>query len=150
MLRGIDRYLDRTDLRRYLAPPYGDSGRPSVDPEVMIRMLLAGYCFGIRSERRLGEDVHLNPANLWLRRVGLETKVPDPSCFSMKRHGRFRENDVFHHAFESVAQRCMTEKLVASEGFAVGGSSVKADANRGGGPSEDTLDRSARVQAGCK
>src|SRR5277367_3892251 len=118
MLRSIDRYLDLADLHQHLEAYYSHTGRPSVDPELMIRMLLVGYCFGIRSERRLCEEVHLNLAYRWFCRLGLEDKVPDHSSFSKNRHGRFRESDVFRHVFESVVQRCMTEGLVRAEGFA--------------------------------
>jgi transposase len=141
MLRGIDRYLDLADLRQHLAPFYSHTGRPSVDPELMIRMLLVGYCFGIRSERRLCDEVHLNLAYRWFCRLSLEDKVPDHSSFSKNRHGRFRESGVFRHVFEGVVQRCMTEGLVAGEGFAVDASIVKADANRRRGvPSEESID----------
>jgi transposase len=141
MLRGIDRFLDLADLRQHLASYYSHTGRPSVDPELMIRMLLVGYCFGIRSERRLCEEVHLNLAYRWFCRLGLEDKVPDHSSFSKNRHGRFRESDVFRHIFEGVVQRCMTEGLVRGEGFAVDASIVKADANRRRGvPSEEGID----------
>jgi transposase len=141
MLRGIDRYLDLADLRQHLAPFYSHTGRPSVDPELMIRMLLVGYCFGIRSERRLCDEVHLNLAYRWFCRLSLEDKVPDHSSFSKNRHGRFRESDVFRHVFEGVVQRCMTEGLVEGEGFAVDASIVKADANRRRGvPSEESIE----------
>jgi transposase len=141
MLRSIDRYLDLADLRKHLAAYYSHTGRPSVDPELMIRMLLVGYCFGIRSERRLCEEVHLNLAYRWFCRLGLEEKIPDHSSFSKNRHGRFRESDVFRHVFEGVVQRCMTEGLVRGEGFAVDASIVRADANRRRGvPSEEGID----------
>jgi transposase len=130
LLRQIDRFLDLTDLREHLAAHYSHTGRPSVDPEVMIRMLIVGYCYGIRSERRLCEEVHLNLAYRWFCRLGLEGKVPDHSTFSENRHGRFRENDTFRHLFELVLQRCMTEGLVGGEGFATDASIVKADASR--------------------
>ena len=81
----------------------------------MIRMLVIGYCFGIRSERRLCEEVHLNLAYRWFCRLGLEDKIPDHSTFSKNRHGRFRESDTFRHVFESVLRRCMTEGLVRGE-----------------------------------
>jgi transposase len=90
LLRGIDRALDLGDLRQHLAPFYSPIGRPSIDPEFMIRMLIVGYCFGIRSERRLCEEVHLNLAYRWFRRLGLEDAVPEHSMFSKNRHGRFR------------------------------------------------------------
>jgi transposase len=130
LLRGIDRYLDLSELRRHLAPFYSHTGRPSVDPELMMRMLLIGYSFGIRSERRLCEEVHLNLAYRWFCRLGLEDAVPDHSTFSKNRHGRFRESDVFRRVFESVVERCMKAGLVGGEGFAVDASVIEADANR--------------------
>jgi transposase len=141
LLRGIDRFLDLADLRQHLAPFYSHTGRPSVDPELMMRMLLVGYCFGIRSERRLCEEVHLNLAYRWFCRLGLEDAVPDHSTFSKNRHGRFRESDVFRHVFEGVVRRCMGEGLVRGEGFAIDASVVKADANRQRGlPSTEVID----------
>jgi transposase len=141
LLRGIDRFLDLQDLRRHLAPFYSHTGRPSVDPELMVRMLLVGYCFGIRSERRLCEEVHLNLAYRWFCRLGLEAPIPDHSTFSKNRHGRFRESDVFRHVFEGVVERCMAEGLVRGEGFAIDASVVKADANRQRGvPSTEGTD----------
>jgi transposase len=130
LLRGIDRFLDLKDLRGHLAPFYSHTGRPSVDPELMIRMLIVGYCFGIRSERRLCEEVHLNLAYRWFCRLGLEDAVPEHSTFSKNRHGRFRESETFRHVFETVLSRCIDEGLVAGEGFAIDASIVKADANR--------------------
>jgi Transposase domain (DUF772) len=79
LLRGIDQFFDLTDLRAYLAPFYSHIGRPSIDPELMIRMLVVGYCFGIRSERRLCEEVHLNLAYRWFCRLGIEDAVPEHS-----------------------------------------------------------------------
>ena len=117
-------------MRRHLAPFYSHTGRPSVDPELMVRMLIVGYSFGIRSERRLCEEVHLNLAYRWFCRLGLEDAVPDHSTFSKNRHGRFRESDAFRQVFESVVERCMKEGLVGGEGFAVDASLIKADANR--------------------
>src|SRR6202051_2926777 len=141
LLRGIAEFFDLSDLRAYLAPFYSHTGRPSIDPELMVRMLRVGYCFGIRSERRLCDEVHLNLAYRWFCRLGLEDSVPDHSSFSKNRHGRFRESDVFRHVFEAVVQRCMTEGLVRGEGFAVDASIVKADANRRRGvPSEEGID----------
>jgi transposase len=130
LLRGINQFLDLSELRRHLAQFYSHTGRPSIDPELIIRMLLVGYCFGIRSERRLCEEVHLNLAYRWFCRLGLEDAVPDHSSFSKNRHGRFRESETFRHVFETVLQRCMAEGLVGGEGFAVDASVVKADASR--------------------
>ena len=144
LLRHIDRFLDLSDLRQHLAPYYSHTGRPSVDPELMIRMLLIGYCLGIRSERRLCEEVRLNLAYRWFCRLSIEEKVPDHSTFSKNRHGRFREAEAFRFVFEQVLERCIDAGLVSGEGFAVDASVVKADASRqrhheddddwGGGP----------------
>ena len=144
LLRSIDRFLDLSDLRQHLAPYYSHTGRPSVDPELMIRMLLIGYCLGIRSERRLCEEVKLNMAYRWFCRLSIEDKVPDHSTFSKNRHGRFREAEAFRFVFEQVLERCINAGLVSGEGFAVDASVVKADASRqrhheddddwGGGP----------------
>jgi transposase len=130
LLRSIDRFVELEELRRELAPFYSSIGRPSIDPELMIRMLLIGYCFGIRSERRLCEEVHLNLAYRWFCRLGLDGAVPDHSTFSKNRHGRFRESNLFRRVFETVLRRCIQERLVGGEGFAVDASLIKADANR--------------------
>ena len=130
MLRKIDWFVDLSDIRAHLEPYYSEVGRPSIDPELMIRMLLVGYCYGIRSERRLCEEVHLNLAYRWFCRLGLDGDVPDHSTFSKNRHGRFRESDLLRRLFETVVARCMAEGLVGGEAFAVDGSNVVADARR--------------------
>src|SRR5258708_3976960 len=130
LLRLIDRFVELDNLRQELAPYYSAMGRPSVDPELMIRMLIVGYCVGIRSERRLCEEVHLNLAYRWFCRLGLDSAVPDHSTFSKNRHGRFRDSDLLRHLFETVLRRGMDEGLVGGEGFAVDASLIKADANR--------------------
>ena len=130
LLRSIDRFVELEGLRAHLAPFYSAIGRPSIDPELLIRMLLVGYCFGIRSERRLCEEVHLNLAYRWFCRLGLEGAVPDHSTFSKNRHGRFRESDLLRQLFDMVLRRCMSEGLVGGEGFAVDASLIKAEANR--------------------
>ena len=130
LLRQIDRFLDFDRIREYLQPFYSRTGRPSIDPELMLRMLLLGYCYGIRSERRLCEEVHFNLAYRWFCRLGLEQTVPDHSTFSKNRHGRYRDSDLFRFVFETIVQRCMEEGLVKGEGFAVDGSLVQADVSR--------------------
>ena len=130
MLRKIDRFVDLSDLRAHLGPYYSDVGRPSIDPELMMRMLIVGYCFGIRSERRLCEEVHLNLAYRWFCRLGLDGDVPDHSTFSKNRHGRFRESDLLRKLFETVVARCMKEGIVGGEAFAVDASIIVADAHR--------------------
>jgi len=130
LLRRIDRFVDLGGIRGHLAPFYSSTGRPSVDPELMIRMLLIGYVMGIRSERRLCEEVHLNLAYRWFCRLDLTDAVPDHSTFSKNRHGRFRESDLFRQLFETVVGRCIAEGLVGGDRFAVDASLIRADANR--------------------
>ena len=130
LLRKIDRFVDLSDLRAHLGPYYSDVGRPSIDPELMMRMLIVGYCSGIRSERRLCEEVHLNLAYRWFCRLGLDGDVPDHSTFSKNRHGRFRESDLLRKLFETVVARCMKEGIVSGEAFAVDASIIVADAHR--------------------
>ena len=130
VLRRIDAVLDLSWLRGELAPYYSHTGCPSVDPELMIRMLIVGYCFGIRSERRLCQEVDLNLAYRWFCRLGLEDKVPDHSTFSVNRHGRFRASDILRKVFEEGVRGCMVAGLVGGEGFAVDASVIEADASR--------------------
>src|SRR5689334_4481020 len=118
LLRGVDQVLDLRELRAQLAQFYSHTGRPSIDPELILRMLIVGYCFGIRWERRLCEEVHLNLAYRWFCRLGLDGSVPDHSNFSKNRHGRFRDSELLRRQFETVLQRCIDEGLVAGEGFA--------------------------------
>ena len=133
MLRSIDRFVDLGDIRERLKPFYSDIGRPSIDPELMLRMLIVGYVMGIRSERRLCDEVHLNLAYRWFCRLGLDGAVPNHSTFSKNRHGRFRDSDVLRQLFEAIVIACMAQRLVGGEAFAVDASMVRADANRKNG-----------------
>src|SRR5947208_6397967 len=130
-------------VREKLAPFYSDIGRPSIDPELMIRMLIVGYCYGIRSERRLCEEVELHLAYRWFWRLDLDDKVPDHSTFSVNRHGRFRDSDILRHVFEAVVRACMDAGLIKGEGFAVDASVIEADASRYHGKAPDEIDWSA-------
>jgi len=130
LLRRIDGFLDLSELRATLRPYYSRIGRPSVDPELMIRMLIVGYCFAIRSERRLCDEVHLNLAYRWFCRLGLDGRVPDHSTFSVNRTGRFRQSDALRQVFEATVARAIAEGLVRGEGFAVDASLIQADANK--------------------
>ena len=143
LLRSIDRFVDLGDIRRHLADHYSSTGRPSIDPELMIRMLLIGYCMGIRSERRLCEEVHLNLAYRWFCRLDLSNGVPDHSTFSKNRHGRFRDSDLLRHVFENVVARCIAEGLVSGQRFAVDASLIEADTNRQNSTSKDEWDASS-------
>lgn len=126
----MDQFVDLAGIRQHLAPFYSSTGRPSVDPELMIRMLLVGYIMGIRSERRLCEEVHLNLAYRWFCRLDLTDPVPDHSTFSKNRHGRFRDSDLLRHLFETVVGRCIEEGLASGQRLAADASIIQADANR--------------------
>jgi len=130
LLRSIDRFVDLSAIGGQLRPYYSEMGRPSIDPELMIRMLIVGYCMGIRSERRLCDEVHLNLAYRWFCRLGLDGDVPDHSTFSKTRHGRFRDSDLLRRLFEETVKRCIAERLVVGDGFAVDASLIRAEANR--------------------
>src|SRR4029077_9949057 len=114
LLRGINPVVTRVlaDLHEKLAPFYSEIGRPSIDPELMIRMLIVGYCYGIRFERRLCEEVEMQLAYRCFCRLDLDDKVPDHSTFSANRHGRFRDSDLFRQIFEAVVRACMDAGLV--------------------------------------
>jgi transposase len=132
LLRRINPVVARilVELREKLAPFYSDIGRPSIDPELMIRMLIVGYCYGIRFERRLCEELELHLAYRWFCRLDLDDKVPDHSTFSVNRHGRFRDSDILRQVFEAVVRACMDAGLVKGEGFAVDASVMEANASR--------------------
>ena len=126
-------------VRGQLKPYYSEIGRPSVDPELMIRMLIVGYCFGLRSERRLTQEVELHLAYRWFCRLDLDDKVPHHSTFSENRLHRFRQSDVFRRLFESVVAACMAAGLVKGEGFAVDASVIEANASRYHGKAPDEI-----------
>ena len=130
LLRSIDRFVDLSSIRPHLAESYSHTGRPSIDPELLIRMLLVGYCLGIRSERRLCEEVHLNLAYRWFCRLDLADPVPNHSTFSKNRHGRFRDSDLLRHLFETTVARCIADGLVSGQRFAPDASLIEADANK--------------------
>jgi transposase len=145
LLRRINPVVTRilAELRAKLAPFYSEVGRPSIDPELMIRMLIVGYCYGIRFERRLCEEVDLHLAYRWFCRLDLDDEVPDHSTFSVNRHGRFRDSDIFRQIFEAVVFACMNAGLVKGEGFAVDASVMEANASRYHGKPPDDIDWSA-------
>ena len=114
LLRGINAFVTAAlaDVHAQLDPYYSEIGRPSVDPELMIRMLIIGYCYGLRSERKLTQEVELHLAYRWFCRLDLDDKVRHHSTFSENRLHRFRESDVFRHIFERVVATCMAAGLV--------------------------------------
>lgn len=145
LLRRINPVVTRVlvELRETLKSFYSEIGRPSIDPELMLRMLIVGYCYGVRFERKLCEEVELHLAYRWFCRLDLDDKVPDHSTFSVNRHGRFRDSDIFRQLFEAVVRACMSAGLVKGEGFAVDASVMEADASRYRGKAPDEIDWSA-------
>jgi transposase len=117
LLRRIDSVLDLSWLRRELSPFYSHTGCPSVDPELLIGMVLIGYCYSIRSDRRLCRAVGLDLAFRWFCRLGLGDGVPSHATYSVNRHGRFRDSDILRKVFEAVVRQCMVAGLVKGEGF---------------------------------
>src|ERR1700680_3920865 len=129
-VRRIADVLDLSWVRTELAPHYSPIGRPSIDPLLMIRMLIIGYVFAIRSERALCREVRVNLAYRWFCGLGIEDRIPDHSAFSRARNERFRESDIFRSVFEHVVGVCIAAGLVGREGFAVDASLIQADANK--------------------
>jgi transposase len=130
LVRRIADVFDLSWVHRELAPYYPKIGRPSIDPVLMIRMLIIGYVFAIRSERALCRDVQVNFAYRWFCGLSIEDKIPDHSVFSRARHERFRDSDIFRRVFEHVVEACIAGGLVGGEGFAVDASLIVADANK--------------------
>jgi len=130
VLRAIDGIINLSGVRQHLAKFYSTSGRPSIDPELMMRMLLVGYIMGIRSERRLCDEVHLNLAYRWFCKLDLADAIPDHSTFSKNRHGRFRDSALLRHVFENVVAQCIDAGLASGQRYAADASIIAADANR--------------------
>jgi transposase len=130
LVRQIDGVLDLDWVHKELAPYYSHTGRPSIDPVLMIRMLIVGYVFAIRSERRLCSEVQVNLAYRWFCQLGIEDGVPDHSVFSRARHERFRQSDALRRVFEGVVAKCIAAGLVGGEGFSIDASLIRADAGK--------------------
>src|SRR5512135_585032 len=130
LVRQIDGVLDLEWVHRELAPYYSHTGRPSIDPVLMIRMLIVGYVFAIRSERQLCSEVQVNLAYRWFCKLGLEDGIPDHSVFSRARHERFRQSEALRRVFESVVSKCIAAGLVGGEGFSIDASLIRADVDK--------------------
>ena len=145
LLRRIDLFVKRAlaDVHREMAAFYSHTGRPSIDPELLLRMLIVGYCYGVRSERKLCEEVSLNLAYRWFCRLDLNDDVPDHSSFSKNRHGRFRDSELLREVFERVVGVCLAAGLIKGEGFSVDASVIEADASRYHGVDPERIDWNA-------
>lgn len=128
-LRLIDRHVDFSFIRDKVRDLYSPHGRPSIDPEVMIRMLLIGYLYDIRSERKLCEEVTMHIGYRWFCKYGLDEPVMHHSTFSKNRHGRFRESGIFREIFQEIVRQCIALGLVEGEHVTVDGTHVKANAS---------------------
>src|SRR6266446_5992621 len=128
LVRQIDAVLDLNWVHKELAPYYSHTGRPSIDPVLMIRMLIVGYVFALRSERRICAEVQVNLAYRWFCKLGIEDSIPDHSVFCRARHERFRESDALRRVFESVVAKCIAAELVGGERFSIDASLIRADA----------------------
>ena len=145
LLRVIDCYVDLSFVRDRLKNLYSSTGRPSIDPEVLLRLLLVGYLYGITSERRLLEEVRMHLAYRWFTRLGFEQEIPDHSTFSKNRHGRFRQSGVFREVFEEIVRRCLEAGLVEGQNLAVDGTIVGANASRQSRVPREQLQEVARL-----
>ena len=130
LVRQIDDVLDLSWVHKELAPYYSHTGRPSIDPVLMIRMLMVGYVFAIRSERRLCSEVQVNLAYRWFCKLGIEDSIPDHSVFCRARHERFRQSDTLRRVFEGVVATCIAAGLVGGEALSVDASLIKADVDK--------------------
>ena len=130
VVRQIDGLLDLSWVHKELAPYYSHTGRPSIDPVLMIRMLIVGYVFAIRSERRLCAEVQVNLAYRWFCKLSIEDRIPDHSVFCRARYERFRESDALRRVFEEVVARCIAAGLVGGEAFSIDASLIKADVDK--------------------
>ncbi len=128
LLRLIDRYVSFEFVRAKLKDSYSDGGRPSIDPELLLRMLLVGYLYGVTSERKLVEELRMHMAWRWFTGLGFDQEIPHHSAFSKNRHGRFQESNLFQELFEEIVARCMEAGLVKGEHMSVDGSFIQANA----------------------
>ena len=129
-VREIAAVLDFSWVHAELAPHYSALGRPSIDPVLMLRMLILGYVFAIRSERAICREVQVNLAYRWFCGLSIEDRIPDHSAFTRARNERFRDSDILRRVFEHVVEACIAAGLVGAEGFAVDASLIVADANK--------------------
>jgi transposase len=145
LLRLMDRFVDFSFVRERLKGFYSSTGRPSIDPEVLLRLLLVGYLYGITSERRLLEEVSMHLAYRWFTRLDFDQEIPDHSTFSKNRHGRFRQSGVFREVFEEIVRRCLEAGLVEGQHLAVDGTMVGANASRQSRVPREQLQKVAQV-----
>jgi len=150
LLRLIDRHVSFEFVREELRDSYSDTGRPSIDPEVLLRILLLGYLYGITSERKLLEELRMHLAWRWFTGLGFDQEIPDHSTFSKNRHGRFQESNLFQELFERIVEQCLQAGLVKGEQMSVDGSFIMADASTHSRIPREQLAEAAKVNYGAR
>jgi len=146
LLRLIDQHIDFSFVREQLRDSYSDTGRPSVDPELLLRILLIGYLYGITSERKLVEELGMHLAWRWFTGLGFHQPIPHHSTFSKNRHGRFQESNLFRQLFEEVVARCLETGLVKGDNLSVDGSFIEANAAKESRIPREQLAEAAHVK----
>jgi transposase len=150
LLRLIDRHVSFDFVREQLRDSYSDTGRPSIDPEVLLRILLLGYLYGITSERKLLEELRMHLAWRWFTGLGFDQEIPDHSTFSKNRHGRFQQSNLFQELFERVVEQCIQAGLVKGDQMSVDGSFIMADASHHSRIPREQLAEAAQVNYGAR
>jgi len=142
LLRRIDKHISFEFVRERLKDSYSENGRPSIDPELLLRILLIGYLYGITSERKLVEELRMHLAWRWFTGLSFDQEIPHHSTFSKNRHGRFQESKLFEQLFEQIVRQCMEVGLVQGKQLSVDGSFVEANAAK-----ESRIPREQLVEA---
>jgi transposase len=145
LLRLIEKHISFAFVREKLKASYSDTGRPSIDPELLLRILLIGYLYGITSERKLVEELRMHLAWRWFTGLGFDQEIPHHSTFSKNRHGRFQESKVFEQLFEEIVSRCLEVGLVQGDSLSVDGSFIEANASKQSRIAREQLAEAAQV-----
>jgi len=146
LLRLIEKHISFAFVREQLKDRYSETGRPSIDPELLLRILLIGYLYDISSERKLVEELRMHLAWRWFTGLGFDQEIPHHSTFSKNRHGRFHESRVFEQLFEQIVARCLEVGLVRGDNLSVDGSFVEANANKESRIPREQLAEAAQVK----
>jgi transposase len=145
LLRLIDKHVSFAFVRERLQDNYSDTGRPSIDPELLLRILLIGYLYGVTSERKLVDELRMHLAWRWFTGLGFDQEIPHHSTFSKNRHGRFQESKLFEQLFEQIVKQCMDVGLVRGDNLSVDGSFVEANAAKESRIPREQLAEAAQV-----
>src|ERR1700737_2970664 len=145
LLRLIDKHISFEFVREQLRDSYSQTGRPSIDPELLLRILLIGYLYGITSERKLVEELRMHLAWRWFTGLGFDQEIPHHSTFSKNRHGRFQESKLFEQLFEQIVKQCVEVGLVKGTHLSVDGSFIEANAAKESRIPREQLAEAAQV-----